>query len=105
MKSPTGRRPSAGPNVQTIPIRTPEGRAIREAFTTQFPIVHCAGLRGARAVDRQELSMVMVTPQKWDDAIYYLRHHIARPTLTKRDITKLSEAFRGPFASTMTEQD
>ena len=30
--SPTGRLPR-DPNVQNIPVRTPQGRAIREAFT------------------------------------------------------------------------
>ena len=31
--SPTGRQPSAGPNMQTNAPRTETGRAIREAFT------------------------------------------------------------------------
>jgi DNA polymerase I-like protein with 3'-5' exonuclease and polymerase domains len=30
--SPTGRAPSRGPNLQVIPIRTPEVKAIREAL-------------------------------------------------------------------------
>ena len=29
----TGRPPGPGPNLQVIPIRTPEGKAIRDAFT------------------------------------------------------------------------
>ncbi len=33
MTSPTGRLPRKGPNMQNIPIRTPEGKAIRDAFT------------------------------------------------------------------------
>lgn len=31
--TPSGRFPSKGPNMQNIPIRTEEGRLIREAFT------------------------------------------------------------------------
>lgn len=32
MKSPTGRIARSEPNMQSIPIRTPEGAAIREAL-------------------------------------------------------------------------
>jgi len=34
--SPTGRRVCASPNLQNIPVRTKEGRRIREAFVVAF---------------------------------------------------------------------
>lgn len=36
MVSPTGRVTQSGPSVQNVPVRTDEGRAIREAFTGQL---------------------------------------------------------------------
>lgn len=33
MGTVTGRLNTAGPNMQNIPVRTPEGKIIRDAFT------------------------------------------------------------------------
>ena len=38
MKSPTGRLANKGPNMQNIPIRTPEGKAIRDALIKNMTI-------------------------------------------------------------------
>jgi hypothetical protein len=35
-KTPTGRKPTSKPNLQNIPLNTPEGRRIRDAFNPSF---------------------------------------------------------------------
>lgn len=63
MTTPTGRMGRSEPNLQNIPVRTPEGAAIRRAFMDD---AYFEQLRRAGATMARHHEKMMAAGFKWD---------------------------------------
>jgi len=66
MTTPTGRMGRPEPNIQNIPVRTPEGAAIRQAFTRRIDEGYFEQLRRAGATMARHHDKMMAAGFKWD---------------------------------------
>lgn len=87
MTSPTGRMGRQEPNLQSIPVRTPEGRAIRQAFVGKADHAYFEQLRKAGATMARHHDKMIAAGFEWDGMDGYT----APPGFTEEQSRRLWE--------------